>query len=82
MVDGRPLSHDALVAQLATRAGLEQAKDWDELRREANLGNIFHGLREGNFWEFLPSYKYVIGEQSIFRYVRLILRSITLTISS
>lgn len=65
-VDNRPLSYDTLVAQLATQEGREQAKNWDELRRETSLGNVFHGLREGNFWEFPPSYKYVIGEQNTF----------------
>lgn len=64
---GCPIVHDALVSQLSTQEGREQARNWDQLRKEVGLGNTFHGLREGNFWEFAPSYKYVIGEENLFR---------------
>ncbi|KAH7340209.1 inositol polyphosphate phosphatase [Rhizoctonia solani] len=66
MSEGRSLTHDDVVARISTPEGREQAKNWDQLRREINLGNTFHGLREGEFWGFIPSYKYVIGEESTF----------------
>lgn len=69
-LDGRSFTHDDVVAQISTPEGREQAKNWDQLRREISLGNTFHGLREGDFWEFSPSYKYVIGETNTFRYDR------------
>ncbi|QRW00766.1 endonuclease/exonuclease/phosphatase family protein [Ceratobasidium sp. AG-Ba] len=62
-VDGEMLSRDSLVACLATPEGRNKAKEWDQLRREMKLGNTLHGLREGEFWEFPPSYKYLLGEQ-------------------
>ncbi|CAE6426037.1 unnamed protein product [Rhizoctonia solani] len=63
-LNGRLLTHDDVVAQISTPNGREQAKNWDQLRREIGLGNTFHGLREGEFWRFSPSYKYVIGEEN------------------
>ncbi|CAE7063375.1 unnamed protein product [Rhizoctonia solani] len=64
--DSRSLTHDDVVAQISTPQGREQAKNWDQLRREIGLENTFHGLREGEFWEFLPSYKYVPEEGNTF----------------
>ncbi|KAJ1310455.1 hypothetical protein OPQ81_007188 [Rhizoctonia solani] len=69
--NGHSLTHDDVVAQVSTPEGREQAKNWDQLRREINLGNTFHGLREGKFWGFPPSYKYIIGETDIFSEKRL-----------
>ncbi|KAG9090997.1 hypothetical protein FRC07_011961, partial [Ceratobasidium sp. 392] len=62
-VDGQTLSHESLVSQLATPEGRDQARGWDQLRREMKAGNVLHGLREGDFWDFPPSYKYILGEQ-------------------
>jgi hypothetical protein len=69
MSDNGALTHDDVVTQISTPEGRGRAKNWDQLRREISLGNTFHGLREGEFWEFPPSYKYVIGEADTFRYV-------------
>ncbi|KAG8738727.1 hypothetical protein FRC10_006562 [Ceratobasidium sp. 414] len=55
-VDGQAISHDTLVTQLATPEGRDQAREWDQLRREMKAGNVLHGLREGDFWDFPPSY--------------------------
>ncbi|CAE6367355.1 unnamed protein product [Rhizoctonia solani] len=71
MSDNGPLTHDEVVAQISTPEGRERAKNWDQLRREISLGNTFHGLREGEFWEFPPSYKYTIGEVDTFSQKRL-----------
>ncbi|GAB1517166.1 hypothetical protein RhiTH_000210 [Rhizoctonia solani] len=71
MSDNGPLTHDEVVAQISTPEGRERAKNWDQLRREISLGNTFHGLREGEFWEFPPSYKYAIGEVNTFSQKRL-----------
>jgi hypothetical protein len=69
MLDGQPLSHDSLVNQLATPEGRDQARGWDQLQREMKAGNTLHGLREGEFWDFPPSYKYILGEEDTYRYV-------------
>ncbi|KAG9074818.1 hypothetical protein FS749_013583 [Ceratobasidium sp. UAMH 11750] len=61
-VDGQAISHDSLVDQLATPEGRDQVREWDQLRREMKAGNVLHGLREGDFWDFPPSYKYILGE--------------------
>ncbi|KAG8708451.1 hypothetical protein FRC08_018883 [Ceratobasidium sp. 394] len=62
-VDGQAISRDSLVGQLATPEGRDQAREWDQLRRELKAGNVLHGLREGDFWDFPPSYKYILGEK-------------------
>ncbi|KAG8762664.1 hypothetical protein FRC12_008928 [Ceratobasidium sp. 428] len=62
-VDDQMFSRDTLVAQLITSEGRKQAREWDQLRREMKAGNVLHGLREGDFWDFPPSYKYISGEQ-------------------
>ncbi|CAE6434044.1 unnamed protein product [Rhizoctonia solani] len=71
MSNAHPLTHDDVVAQISTPEGRERVKNWDQLRREIGLGNTFHGLREGEFWEFPPSYKYVVGEVNTFSQKRL-----------
>ncbi|CUA72220.1 Polyphosphatidylinositol phosphatase INP52 [Rhizoctonia solani] len=71
MSNGHLLTHDDVVAQTSTTEGRERAKNWDQLRREISLENTFHGLREGEFWGFPPSYKYVIGERNTFSKKRL-----------
>ncbi|EAU88747.2 skeletal muscle/kidney enriched inositol 5-phosphatase [Coprinopsis cinerea okayama7 len=40
----------------------EEVKEYDQLLVEKRKGNVFVGLREGEFWKFKCSYKYKIGE--------------------
>ncbi|CAA7271570.1 unnamed protein product [Cyclocybe aegerita] len=40
----------------------EELKEYDQLTVEKRKGNIFVGLREGDFWKFKCSYKYQLGE--------------------
>ncbi|KAF7973389.1 hypothetical protein HWV62_15166, partial [Athelia sp. TMB] len=40
----------------------EQLKEHDQLIVERRKGNVFVGLREGDFWKFQCSYKYKLGE--------------------
>jgi hypothetical protein len=45
----------------------EAIKDHDQLLAERRKGNVFVGLREGNFWDFKCSYKYALGEVDEYR---------------
>lgn len=47
----------------------EELKEFDQLTIEKRKGNIFVGLREGDFWKFKCSYKYKLGEVDKYRYV-------------
>ncbi|KAF9053193.1 inositol polyphosphate phosphatase [Panaeolus papilionaceus] len=40
----------------------EELVDFDQLTIERRKGNVFVGLREGDFWKFKCSYKYKVGE--------------------
>ncbi|VDB82923.1 unnamed protein product [Peniophora sp. CBMAI 1063] len=51
-----------LLQQLVTKSGRELVAAHDQLRREHKAGNIFRGLREGEFWDFAPTYKCIIGD--------------------
>ena len=46
----------------------EELKEFDQLTIEKRKGNIFIGLREGDFWKFKCSYKYQLGEVDKYRY--------------
>ena len=56
------LSSSSVVEQLTTKAGRESLAAYDQLRREHKAGAIFRGLREGEFWDFAPTYKCIIGD--------------------
>ena len=45
----------------------EELKEFDQLMIEKRKGNIFIGLREGDFWKFKCSYKYELGEVDKYR---------------
>ena len=45
----------------------EELKEFDQLTIEKRKGNIFIGLREGDFWKFKCSYKYKLGEVDKYR---------------
>jgi hypothetical protein len=49
----------------------EQLKEYDQLLNEKKKETTLHGLREGEFWKFKCSYKYVIGEVDTYRFVYL-----------
>ncbi|KDR81754.1 hypothetical protein GALMADRAFT_60237 [Galerina marginata CBS 339.88] len=40
----------------------EELKEFDQLTLEKRKGTVFVGLREGDFWKFKCSYKYLLGE--------------------
>ena len=44
-----------------------ELKEFDQLTIEKRKGNIFIGLREGDFWKFKCSYKYKLGEVDKYR---------------
>jgi hypothetical protein len=46
----------------------ENIKEYDQLIQERRRGNVFIGLREGKFWDFKCSYKYINGEVDRYRY--------------
>ena len=56
---------EALVAE----SKREELKEFDQLLIEKRKGNIFIGLREGEFWKFKCSFKYELGEVDKYRYV-------------
>jgi hypothetical protein len=45
----------------------EELKEFDQLTVEKRKGNIFIGLREGDFWKFKCTYKYKLGEVDKYR---------------
>ncbi|KAF8587380.1 DNase I-like protein [Ramaria rubella] len=47
---------------LNTERGREEMKEFDQLTTEQRKGNIFPGLREGEFWRFKCTYKFKIGQ--------------------
>lgn len=55
---GRP----ALIESLRSDLEREKLKELDELFVERRKGNIFVGLREGEFWRFKCTYKYMLNE--------------------
>ncbi|KZV83798.1 skeletal muscle/kidney enriched inositol 5-phosphatase [Exidia glandulosa HHB12029] len=59
---GAPNNHELLVERLQTDAGREQLKDFDELVLARRNNEILQGLKEGEFWRFKCSYKFVLGE--------------------
>lgn len=48
----------------------ETLKEYDQLINERRNGRAFIGLREGPFWTFKCTYKYVLGEIDKYKYVR------------
>lgn len=45
----------------------EELKEFDQLTTEKRKGNVFIGLREGDFWKFKCSYKYELGKVDEYR---------------
>jgi hypothetical protein len=72
---GEPLPHDVFAVKLRTPEGREELAQWDELSREMKEGSsgLCYGLREGPFWEFPCSYKYVPGTVDTLRLVAFVL---------
>ena len=54
---------------LSQGSSREELKEYDELLQEKKKGNIFVGLREGDFWSFKCTYKYRLKEVDRYRYV-------------
>ncbi|EJU05331.1 inositol polyphosphate phosphatase [Dacryopinax primogenitus] len=47
--------------QLLTAGGREQLREVDQLWMSREAGRTLHGLQEGEFWRFRPTYKYIMG---------------------
>lgn len=45
----------------------EQLREFDQLVTEQRKGNLFVGLREGEFWKFKCTYKYHLGDVNNYR---------------
>jgi hypothetical protein len=58
------LTDEAIYANLSSPEGLRLLAQSDELSREMKAGSVCHGLREGDFAAFPPTYKYVIGSET------------------
>jgi hypothetical protein len=70
--ESHPLSaitHPELASALTSEATREEMKEFDQLHVERRKGNVFVGLREGEFWKFKCSYKYHLGEVDKYRFV-------------
>jgi hypothetical protein len=62
-----PPSHPLLAAgnfaqAIEAETTREELKEFDQLTIERKKGTVFVGLREGEFWKFKCSYKYLLGE--------------------
>lgn len=58
------LTPSNLLQQLATKSGRAALAAHDQLQREHKAGTIFRSLHEGEFWDFAPTYKCIIGDVS------------------
>lgn len=56
------LAVPTLLQQLVTKSSRATLATHDQLQREHKAGTIFRGLREGEFWDFEPTYKRIIGD--------------------
>lgn len=52
----------AVLEALKDEVKMEALKENDELYVERRKGNVFIGLREGDFWKFKCTYKYKLKE--------------------
>ncbi|KZO97869.1 inositol polyphosphate phosphatase [Calocera viscosa TUFC12733] len=50
-------------SQLLSQDGREQLREYDQLYMAKEAGRTLHGLQEGEFWRFRPTYKYVLGSE-------------------
>ena len=57
------------LSMLANEKTREALKEYDQLIIERRSGRVFIGLREGPFWTFKCTYKYLLGEIDKYRYV-------------
>jgi hypothetical protein len=65
-----PLSSlDGIKQALDDENAREVLKEFDQLLVEHRKGTVFVGLREGEFWKFKCSYKYLHGEVDKYRFV-------------
>lgn len=67
---GAPGGHGLITERLKTDEGREELKEFDELTIERRKGTVCVGLREGEFWRFQCTYKFVLGEVDTYQCVR------------
>jgi len=60
---------DKIYRALDDENAREELKEFDQLLLEHRKGTVFVGLREGQFWKFKCSYKYLHGEVDRYEYV-------------
>lgn len=61
---------EEVLSMLADEKTRETLKEYDQLINERRNGRVFIGLREGPFWTFKCTYKYVLGEIDKYKCVR------------
>ena len=59
---GAPGGHGLITERIKTDDGREELKEFDELLIERRKGTVCLGLREGDFWRFRCTYKFILGE--------------------
>lgn len=65
----RAASHgEEALSMLTDEKTREALKEYDQLINERRNGRVFVGLREGPFWTFKCTYKYVLGEVDKYKY--------------
>jgi hypothetical protein len=58
------------LSMLTDETTRDTLKEYDQLINERRNGRVFVGLREGPFWTFKCTYKYVLGEIDKYKYAR------------
>lgn len=56
------------LSMLTDQKTRETLKEYDQLVNEHRNGRVFIALREGPFWMFKCTYKYVLGEIDQYKY--------------
>jgi hypothetical protein len=58
-----------ILTMLKDDTSRERLKEFDQLLNQRKKGTAFIGLREGPFWTFKCTYKYILGEVDRYKYV-------------
>lgn len=63
------LTESTIRTELSTLEGRQYLAKYDELSSERHKGSVFHGLKEGDFTQFQPTYKYFLGSVDQYEWV-------------
>ena len=61
------IGHQDFSDALQSETTRQELKEYDQLLVERRKRTVFVGLREGDFWKFKCSYKYLLGEVDKYR---------------